>query len=88
MRTLKDLAAEALAVQDASNIFGITNSYAKALWDLKKALEAENKPCGSDDINVHPINHLWVSKIADLSCFEAYSIAVSEAAVQQMANAE
>ena len=67
MRTLKELAEEALQVQNASNILGITNSYAKALVDLRAALTAEGKPCGTDDIAKHPINHMWLFKITELS---------------------
>jgi hypothetical protein len=67
MRTLKELAQEALQVQNASNILGITRSYAIALVDLKEALAAAGQPCGSDALNLHPINHVWVSKISSLS---------------------
>ena len=86
MRTLKELAIEALDVQNASNILGIVNSYAKALVDLKSALAAAGQPCGSDAINTHPINHMWLFKITDLSQFELQTLLNSMEELRKLAN--
>jgi hypothetical protein len=86
MRTLKELAQEALDVQNASNILGITRSYAIALVDLRAALTAEGKPSGSDDLNKHPINHMWLFKIADLSRLHLEFSHLTMAEVELLAN--
>jgi hypothetical protein len=61
MRTLKELAQEAIDVQDASNVVGVVASYATALQDLSKYVK------GSSEIAKHPINRLWASKIQSLA---------------------
>lgn len=67
MRTLKDLANEAIAVQDACNLVGISQSFAAAMVDLRKALEAEKLPNDTHSIATHPITKLWVDKLVSLS---------------------
>jgi hypothetical protein len=67
MRTLHDLAAEAVAVQDACNPLGISKSYATALDALRAALGAAGLDNGTAAISQHPINKMWASKIHDLA---------------------
>lgn len=91
MRTLKQLAAEAIMVQNACNILGVTNSMHKALCDLRDALGALNLPAGSQDIAFHPITRLWASKVHDLACMglsdsDRFSTALHEC--QQLADKE
>lgn len=67
MRTLKQLAQEALDVQDASNILGVTLGAHNAAVELQEALAAAQEPCSTDDIAHHPITRLWASKIGHLT---------------------
>lgn len=60
-RSLKDLAREALAVQDACNLCGVAQSFARAMIDLGEHAR------GTDERNRHPIAILWSDKIAHLT---------------------
>lgn len=66
MRTLKELAQEALGVQNACNPLGISRSYGEAMLALRDALQAANLPNGTDDLCNHPIARLWAAKIVEL----------------------
>lgn len=61
MRTLKQLAQEALDVQDACNLCGVAQSFARAMIDLGEHTR------GTDERNMHPISVLWADKIAHLT---------------------
>lgn len=63
MRTLKDLAHEALTVQDACNLSGVVHAFSAALSELRKILPS----AGTAEINGHPIAILYSSKIASLT---------------------
>ena len=63
MKTLKQLAQDALLVQDACNMSGIALSFGKAMLDLRAALPDK----GTDFYNQHPITVLWASKISSLA---------------------
>jgi hypothetical protein len=65
-RTLKDLAKEALSVQDASNLSGVVHSWSRAITRLRALLEQNNKG-GTHAVNTHPINQLWADKVASLT---------------------
>lgn len=60
-RTLKELAREAIGVQDASNLSGVVHSFSRAITDLRE------HGYDSATLNNHPITRLWVSKLAYLS---------------------
>jgi len=60
-KTLKELAVEALAVQDACNLCGVAQSFARAMIDLGEHTK------GTDERNTHPISILWADKIAHLT---------------------
>lgn len=71
-RTLQALAQEALQVQDACNLLGVSKGFAKAVqevWENMKAVEvpAENKYASMDDLRQHPIVLLWVDKIHSMT---------------------
>lgn len=79
MKTLKELAQEALDVQNASNLSGVVHSFSRAVTELREALLIESKGSGisSDELNRHPIVILWVDKLMSLSsanerAFSAY----------------
>lgn len=61
-RSLVDLARESLAVQDACNLCGVAQSFARAMIDL-----GDHCPRGTDERNEHPISVLWADKIAHLT---------------------
>ncbi len=63
VRSLVELAREALAVQDACNLFGVVRSYARALSRLWSLLPE----AGTEAINRHPIAQLWADKCAHLT---------------------
>ena len=63
MRTLEQLAQEALNVQDACNLSGVVHGFARAIGDLRELFPDK----GTDFINRHPICQLWADKIAHLT---------------------
>lgn len=67
IKTLKELANDAIQMQDACNGFAIANAYGKTMSDLRKALTEAGEPTGTNDLRNHPINRLWASKINDLA---------------------
>lgn len=60
-RTMKELAQEALAVQDACNLSGVVQSFARAMRDLCD-LVPDTSPR-----NTHPVAVLWADKVAHLA---------------------
>ncbi len=65
-KTLSQLATEALQVQDACNLLGVSSSFATAVRDLRDALQASGLPCDTGSVRRHPICKLWASKIESL----------------------
>jgi hypothetical protein len=72
-KSLKDLAQEALRVQDACNLCGVAQSFARVMRDLGEYTN------GTDARNTHPIAILWADKIAHLTGTQSYSVEVSRA---------
>ncbi len=70
-RTLKELAKEALEVQDACNLSGVVKGFDRAMTDLRRIMEDEAKAgtrgFSTTDLNRHPICCLWSDKIAHLT---------------------
>ena len=60
-RTIEDLAKEALAVQDASNLVGIARSFAAAMAELMRI-----EKLGTRDVCTHAVTQAWVSKIISM----------------------
>lgn len=60
-KTLKQLAQEAISVQNACNLCGVAQSFAKAMIDLGDHTK------GTDERNTHPVSILWADKIAALT---------------------
>jgi hypothetical protein len=66
MRTLKEMAAEAIVIQNACNPLGLTKTFAAVTQDLADRLREEGK--GSTTLVCrHPIFCLWASKLHDLA---------------------
>lgn len=62
-KTMKELAREALAVQDACNLSGVVHGFSRAITNLRELLPN----AGTDAINHHPVCLLWADKIAHLT---------------------
>lgn len=67
MKTLKQLAVEAIQIQDACNPLGLSRGFAEATLELRDALAREGKDHGTRSICQHPIFRLWASKMHDLA---------------------
>jgi len=65
-RTIKELAQEALDVQNACNLSGVVHSFSRAMTDLRELARAEGWE-GTREINTHPISLLFSSKVASLT---------------------
>lgn len=77
-RTVKELAKEALDIQDGCNPLGLSKGYARALQDLRYALTAEGLESGTDVMRYHPINRLWLDKLCDLARYQRSGTDFSE----------
>lgn len=66
MRTLAELAKEALEIQDGSNVSGLVLGWSRAVMELRKRLE-ERGITDTSEINQHSINKLWADKLHDLT---------------------
>ena len=60
MRTIKELAIEAIGVQNACNLQAVINGMAQANKDLRAQMSW-------DEADRHPIMLLWLDKIAHLT---------------------
>ena len=67
MRTLKELAEEAIQVQDACNPLGLSKGFARAVQELRERLAADELPDGTDAVCTHPIFRLWCSKFHEMA---------------------
>jgi hypothetical protein len=61
MKTMQQLAQDALDVQDACNLLAVVNGMSRALDNLR-----ELGVCGTDELRSHPVAALWADKIAHL----------------------
>lgn len=60
-RSLQELAMEAVNVQNACNLCGVAQAFARAMVELSAHVN------GTDELNAHPISMLWADKIAHLT---------------------
>ena len=87
-KTIKQLAQEALDVQDACNLSGVAHAFARALSALRKAIPNAS----TSEINAHPIAKVWADKIAHLTQTQqrgAFGDVINQAygSVHELANA-
>lgn len=61
MRTLKELAIEAIEMQNACNLCGLAQRFAKVMVELGDHTK------GTTERNTHPIVTLWLDKFASLN---------------------
>lgn len=66
VRTWKEMAEEALRIQDACNLSGVVGAFATIITEVRTRLEAEGKG-GTDNVNNHPICRLYSDKVASLT---------------------
>jgi len=67
--TYQEAGKMAIAVQDACNLSGVVQTWAKvvsALWAY-----AHEHGHGTTWVNQHPVNVLFVDKVAQLACYTA-----------------
>jgi len=65
MRSLRELAQEAVAIQNACNACGLAGGLQRALSDLYG--HAREQGHGTKWVNEHHITRLWVDKLASLA---------------------
>lgn len=69
MRTMEELAKEALDVQDACNLSGVIHAWSRSITNLRELLfqaRGQRMP-DTDAVNTHPINKLFADKVAHLT---------------------
>jgi hypothetical protein len=94
MKTLKELATEVLAVQNASNLSGVAHAFSRALPDIRSYCDGYAGPTGwvkgTGDVNSYPIVKLWVDKLASLAGVQSFDweFAIAYDAVCKMAEFE
>lgn len=65
MKTIQQLAKDAIDVQDACNLSGVVHSFSQVVTDLRTILTNEGK-FSTDRLNTHPVVILYSNKIASL----------------------
>jgi hypothetical protein len=68
-KSMKELAQEALDVQNACNLSGVVHGFSRAISRLRELLPN----AGTDEINSHPICVAWADKIASLTGIQEFS---------------
>jgi len=66
VRTWKELAIEALQVQDSCNLSGVVGTFATIITEVRVRLEAEGIK-STDKVNNHPVCRLFSDKVAHLT---------------------
>ena len=65
MKSLQEMAREALEVQNACNLSGVVHSFSRTMTDLREALQGPN--FSTEMLNTHPITVMFSDKIASLT---------------------
>lgn len=63
LRTQRELAQEAIDIQNACNLSGLVHSWAKVVMELRRMFP----DMSTTFYNTHPVNQLWASKVHDLT---------------------
>lgn len=66
VRSWKEMAQQALDVQNASNLSGVVHTFSNIISEVRYRLESEGKK-STDKVNQHPICILFSDKIAHLT---------------------
>lgn len=89
MRTLQDLAREAIQVQDACNLSGVVHGFSRAITELRNILRDTGGDLSTHAVNTHPVCQLWASKIhymADMGLSEHDQYCAAYKACEEIAN--
>jgi hypothetical protein len=78
MRTIQELAKEAIDVQDASNLKGVLNGMSDAIAALEDIQIATTGRVDRESINKHPIIRLWAWKVVALTGTECMCLRAAE----------
>ncbi len=73
MKTIQELAKEAIDVQDACNLSGVARSFARVMSDLRE------HGMGTSEANYHPIARAWIDKMASLAGIQHYTNEIDHA---------
>lgn len=73
VRTWKELAAEAVQVQDASNLVAVVGTFGRTIQEVKYRLESEGK-LGSADVWQHPVCVLFSNKISSMTSSDSVTL--------------
>lgn len=60
---LKKLASEAVDVQNACNLLGVSKSFSRAVQDLWESGAVKD----AEELSRHPVVTLWVDKLVDMN---------------------
>ena len=63
---IRQLANEAISIQDACNLLGLSKRFPVAIQELADALRSAGR-YGTDEISRHPVTKAWVDKLQTLS---------------------
>lgn len=66
MVSLRQLAQQAIDIQDASNLSGLAKAWGEVQTQLREIMPS----IGTRELNKHPINKLWAYKLYSLACGE------------------
>jgi hypothetical protein len=82
-RTMAKMAQEAIDIQNACNIRGLSKGYAKVIDELAERLQEDKVAFSNSDLARHPISQMWASKLHDLcgmglSDTDRYGVAYAE----------
>lgn len=67
MRTIPELCKEALDVQNACNLCGVAQGFARAMIDLSPHCKT-----GTTERNNHPVARLWIDKMTSLAGIQSF----------------
>jgi hypothetical protein len=67
LKSIRRLAEDAIEVQDACNLSGVAQSFARAIVHLRRYLAAVGEDSGTLAVTIHPIVTLWLDKMRDLN---------------------
>lgn len=72
-KTLKELAQESLDCQDACNLCGLAQAFARVMRDLGEHTN------GTDARNQHPITRVWLDKMNQLAGIQEHTPEITKA---------
>lgn len=75
MPTVREMAIEAVQVQDACNLAGVVHGLARVVSQLHDSKEYK----GTTWVNHHPIVQAWVDKLASLSGVQGFTDTATDA---------